>query len=238
MYLLGYSLDNLSLMGLTIATGFVVDDAIVMVENIARHLESGLKPLDAALKGAQEVGFTIVTMSLSLTAVFIPMFLMSGLIGRLFYEFAATVSAAIFVSAVVSLSLTPMMAAHLLSHSRRQSHGSLHQFAETCFDRMHASYDRGLRCVLRHRTITLLVTGGTVVLTGYLYVIIPKGFFPQQDTGLIFAVSEAAQDISYPAMLDRQARLVDIVLKDPAVGGAPSTRLSTMVVVHLPQATQ
>jgi hydrophobe/amphiphile efflux-1 (HAE1) family protein len=222
MYVLGYSLDNLSLMALTIATGFVVDDAIVMVENISRHLEEGVPPLQAALKGAEEVGFTIVSMSISLVAVFIPMFLMSGLIGRLFREFAATVSIAILVSAVVSLTLTPMMSAQLLRDPRAQTHGRLYLFAEACFDRMLALYDRGLRWVLRHRAITLMATAGTVVLTAYLYVIIPKGFFPQQDTGFIVAVSEAAQDISYPAMRDRQAQLIDIVCRDPGVDGVIS----------------
>jgi hydrophobe/amphiphile efflux-1 (HAE1) family protein len=222
MYVLGYSLDNLSLMALTIATGFVVDDAIVMVENITRHLEDGASPLDAALKGAGEVGFTIVSMSISLIAVFIPMFLMSGLIGRLFREFAATVSIAILVSAVVSLTLTPMMSAQLLRDPRGRRHGRLYWFAETCFDRMLAFYDRGLRWVLRHRGMTLIATAGTVVLTGYLYVIIPKGFFPQQDTGFIIGVSEAAQDISFPAMRDRQAQLVDIVRRDPGVDGVLS----------------
>jgi hydrophobe/amphiphile efflux-1 (HAE1) family protein len=222
MYVLGYSLDNLSLMAFTIATGFVVDDAIVMVENISRHLEEGVPPLQAALKGAEEVGFTIVSMSISLIAVFIPMFLMSGLIGRLFREFAATVSIAILVSAVVSLTLTPMMSAQLLRDPRTRAHGRLYLFAEACFERMLALYDRGLRWVLRHRAITLMATAGTVVLTAYLYVIIPKGFFPQQDTGFIVAVSEAAQDISYPAMRDRQAQLIDIVCRDPGVDGVIS----------------
>jgi hydrophobe/amphiphile efflux-1 (HAE1) family protein len=222
MYVLDYSLDNLSLMALTIATGFVVDDAIVMVENITRHLEDGASPFDAALKGAGEVGFTIVSMSVSLIAVFIPMFLMSGLIGRLFREFAATVSIAILVSAVVSLTLTPMMSAQLLRDPRGQRHGRLYWLAETCFDRMLAFYDRGLRWVLRHRAITLIATAGTVVLTAYLYVVIPKGFFPQQDTGFILGVSEAAQDISFPAMRDRQAQLIDIVRKDPGIDGVLS----------------
>jgi multidrug efflux pump subunit AcrB len=222
MYVLGYSLDNLSLMALTIATGFVVDDAIVMVENISRHLEEGAPPLQAALKGAEEVGFTIVSMSISLIAVFIPMFLMGGLIGRLFREFAATVSIAILVSAVVSLTLTPMMSAQLLRDPRAQTHGRLYLFAEAFFDRMLALYDRGLCWVLRHRVITLVATAGTVALTVYLYVIIPKGFFPQQDTGFIVAVSEAAQDISYPAMRERQARLIDIVRQDPGIDGVIS----------------
>jgi hydrophobe/amphiphile efflux-1 (HAE1) family protein len=219
MYLLDFSLDNLSLMALTIATGFVVDDAIVMVENITRHLEKGETPLQAALSGAQEVGFTIVSMSISLIAVFIPMFLMGGVIGRLFHEFAATVTIAILVSAVVSLTLTPMMSAQLLRDSRGVRHGRLYQFAEAGFAGMLAVYDSGLRWVLRHRAITLMMTLGTVVLTGYLYVVIPKGFFPQQDTGFLVAVSEAAQDISFPAMRDLSAQVAEIVRQDPGVDG-------------------
>jgi hydrophobe/amphiphile efflux-1 (HAE1) family protein len=222
MYVLGYSLDNLSLMALTIATGFVVDDAIVMVENISRHMKEGVSPLQAALKGAQEVGFTIVSMSISLIAVFIPVFLMSGLIGRLFREFAATVSIAILVSAVISLTLTPMMSAQLLRNPSSQSHGRFYLFAEGCFERMLALYERGLRWVLRHRVITLMATAGTLALTAYLYIIIPKGFFPQQDTGFIVGASEAAQDISYPAMRERQAQLIDIVRQDPGVDGVIS----------------
>jgi hydrophobe/amphiphile efflux-1 (HAE1) family protein len=222
MYLLDYSLDNLSLMALTIATGFVVDDAIVMVENITRHLEGGKSPLQAALEGAREVGFTIISMSVSLTAVFIPVFLMSGVIGRLFREFAVTVAIAIAVSAVVSLTLTPMMCAHLLRERTERRRGGLFRLSEAFFDGMLAVYERGLGWVLRHRAITLAATMATVVLTGYLYVIIPKGFFPQQDTGFIVAVSEAAQDISYPAMLERQARLIDIVRQDPGIDGVIS----------------
>jgi multidrug efflux pump subunit AcrB len=222
MWGLGYSLDNLSLMGLTIATGFVVDDAIVMVENVTRYLEHGDSPLEAALKGAQEIGFTIVSISISLIAVFIPVLLMGGLIGRLFREFAVTVSAAILVSTVVSLTLTPMMCAQLLRDPRGERHGRLYALSERFFDRMLAAYETGLRWVLRHRSITLAATVATLVLTGYLYVVIPKGFFPQQDTGFIVAVSEAAQDISFPAMLDRQARLVDIVRREPGVDGVMS----------------
>jgi hydrophobe/amphiphile efflux-1 (HAE1) family protein len=222
MWGLGYSLDNLSLMGLTIATGFVVDDAIVMVENVTRYLEEGDPPLKAALKGAREIGFTIVSMSISLIAVFIPVLLMGGLIGRLFREFAVTVSAAILVSTVVSLTLTPMMCAQLLRDPRDERHGRLYALSERLFDRMLATYETGLHWVLRHQSITLAATVATVVLTGYLYVIIPKGFFPQQDTGFIVAVSEAAQDISFPAMLERQSRLVDIVRADPGVDGVMS----------------
>ena len=222
MYLLGYSLDNLSLMGLTIATGFVVDDAIVMVENVTRYLEQGDSPLDAALKGSKEIGFTIISISISLIAVFIPLLLMGGLVGRLFREFAVTVSVAILMSTVVSLTLTPMMAARLLRDRRAERHGRLYLLAERFFDGMLAIYEGGLRWVLRHRAVTLVATAATVVLTGYLYVVIPKGFFPQQDTGFIVAVTEAAQDISYAAMVERQSRLVDIVRKDRGIDGVIS----------------
>jgi multidrug efflux pump subunit AcrB len=222
MWGLGYSLDNLSLMGLTIATGFVVDDAIVMVENVTRYLEKGDPPLKAALKGAREIGFTIVSMSISLIAVFIPVLLMGGLIGRLLREFAVTVSAAILVSMVVSLTLTPMMCAQLLRDGGRQHQGRLYAASERVFGGMLAAYEMGLRWVLRHRQITLVMTVMTIAFTFYLYVVIPKGFFPQQDTGFIVGVSEAAQDISFPAMLERQTRLIDIVRQDPGVDGVMS----------------
>jgi hydrophobe/amphiphile efflux-1 (HAE1) family protein len=222
MYLLGYSLDNLSLMALTIATGFVVDDAIVMVENVTRYLEHGDTPFEAALKGSKEIGFTIISISISLIAVFIPILLLGGVIGRLFREFAVTVSIAILTSTVVSLTLTPMMCALLLRDTRSERHGRLYWLGERFFAGMLAAYEVGLRWVLRHRKTTLLATIGTVVLTGYLYVVIPKGFFPQQDTGFIVAVSEAAQDISYQAMIERQSRLVDILLKDPGIDGVIS----------------
>jgi hydrophobe/amphiphile efflux-1 (HAE1) family protein len=222
MYLLGYSLNNLSLMALTIATGFVVDDAIIMVENVTRYLERGDTPLQAALKGSKEIGFTIISMSISLIAVFIPVLLMGGLIGRLFREFAVTVSIAIAMSAIVSLTLTPMMCAQLLRDPKSERHGRLYMLGERCFAGMLATYEVGLRWVLRHRRITLAATIGTVVLTGYLYVVIPKGFFPQQDTGFIVAVSEAAQDISFSAMIERQSRLVGILLKDPGIDGVIS----------------
>jgi hydrophobe/amphiphile efflux-1 (HAE1) family protein len=222
MWGLGYSLDNLSLMGLTIATGFVVDDAIVMVENVTRYIEHGDPPLKAALKGAREIGFTIVSMSISLIAVFIPVLLMGGLIGRLFREFAVTVSAAILVSMIVSLTLTPMMSAQLLRDGGRERRGRLYAASERLFASMLAIYEMGLRWVLRHRRITLGVTVMMIAFTFYLYVVIPKGFFPQQDTGFIVAVSEAAQDISFPAMLERQNRLIDIVRADPGVDGVMS----------------
>jgi hydrophobe/amphiphile efflux-1 (HAE1) family protein len=222
MYLLGYSLDNLSLMALTIATGFVVDDAIVMVENITRYIEHGEPPLQAALKGAREIGFTIISISISLIAVFIPILLMGGIIGRLFREFAVVVSIAILVSTVISLTLTPMMSAYLLKHTESGTAGRLYRLSEHFFDGMLRVYEIGLRWVLRHRKITLAVTLGTIGLTAYLYVVIPKGFFPQQDTGFVVGVSEAAQDISFSAMLERQNRLVDILLKDEAIDGVIS----------------
>jgi hydrophobe/amphiphile efflux-1 (HAE1) family protein len=222
MYLFGYSLDNLSLMAMTIATGFVVDDAIVMVENVVRYIERGDTPLQAALKGSKEIGFTIISISISLIAVFIPILLMGGLIGRLFREFAVTVSIAILVSTVISLTLTPMMCAQMLHDPADEVHGRLYLLSERFFSGMLSIYERGLRWVLRHRLITLGITFGTIGLTAYLYVVIPKGFFPQQDTGFIVAVSEAAQDISYAAMVDRQARLVDILLKDSGIDGVIS----------------
>jgi hydrophobe/amphiphile efflux-1 (HAE1) family protein len=222
MYGLGYSLDNLSLMGLTIATGFVVDDAIVMVENVTRYLEEGHSPVEAALKGSKEIGFTIISISISLIAVFIPVLLMGGLIGRLFREFAVTVSIAILMSTVISLTLTPMMCARVLRDPNRVQHGRLYWFGERIFTAALSGYEAGLRWALRHRAAMLAATLGTIFLTGYLFAVIPKGFFPQQDTGFIAAVSEAAQDISYPAMLQLQSRLVDIVLQDPAIDGVVS----------------
>jgi multidrug efflux pump subunit AcrB len=222
MYLLGYSLNTLSLMALTIATGFVVDDAIVMVENVTRYLEQGDTPLQAALKGSKEIGFTIVSISISLIAVFIPVLLMGGLIGRLFREFAVTVSIAILMSTIVSLTLTPMMCAQLLREPGEQRRGRLYLLGESVFANMLATYETGLQRALRHRRITLAATLGTVALTGYLYVVIPKGFFPQQDTGFIVAVSEAAQDISFSAMIERQSRLIGILLEEPGIDGVIS----------------
>ena len=222
MYLFGYSLNNLSLMALTIATGFVVDDAIVMVENVTRYLEQGDTPLQAALRGSKEIGFTIVSISISLIAVFIPVLLMGGLIGRLFREFAMTVSIAVLMSTIVSLTLTPMMCAQLLREPGVQRRGRLYLLGESFFAGMLAGYETGLQWALRHRRITLAATLGTVALTGYLYVVIPKGFFPQQDTGFIVAVSEAAQDISFSAMIERQSRLVGILLDEPGIDGVIS----------------
>lgn len=216
MYVLGYSLDNLSLMGLTIAVGFVVDDAIVMLENIYRHIEEGMKPMDAALKGAAEIGFTIISITFSLVAVFIPLLLMGGIVGRLFREFAMTVSIAVLVSGVISLTLTPMMCSRFM---RRETgvHGLLYRMVERLFTGMIHAYDRALTVVLRHQFITLLVFLGTVALTGYLFVIIPKGFFPQQDIGLLVGISDAAQDVSFDEMYRRQEAANQVILHDPNV---------------------
>jgi hydrophobe/amphiphile efflux-1 (HAE1) family protein len=216
LYELGYSLDNLSLMALSIAVGFVVDDAVVVIENIVRHMEEGLSSYDAAMKGAGEIGFTIVSITLSLIAVFIPLFLMSGYVGLLFREFAVTVSVSLVLSLVISLTLTPTMCARLLKPESRE-HGRLYRFLERGFDGLLNVYEAGLKIVLRHRFATMMSMVGTIALTGYLYVIIPKGFFPQQDTGLIIGQSEAAQDISYQAMAQRQQALLDALVRDPAV---------------------
>jgi hydrophobe/amphiphile efflux-1 (HAE1) family protein len=242
MYALGYSLDNLSLMGLSIAVGFVVDDAIVMVENIARHIEMGKTPMQAALDGAGEIGFTILSISVSLVAVFIPLLMMSGMVGRMFQEFAVTVTVSIAVSALVSLTLTPMMGARLLHHESPEQQGRLSRALEWCFDAMLAVYDRGLVVALRHRFITLMVMLGTVGVTVWLFIIIPKGFFPEEDTGLIMGVTEAAQNISPAGMTDTQQQVIDLILKDPAVdtagayigaGGATSTENQGRVFIAL-----
>jgi multidrug efflux pump len=217
MYLLGYSLDNLSLMGLTIAVGFVVDDAIVVIENIHRHVERGIPPREAALEGAREVGFTVVSMTTSLIAVFIPVLFMSGIIGRLFREFAMTVGAAIVMSGLISLTVTPTMCARLMRHQRRDEHGRVYRACERVFDLMLRFYDRGLRGVLRHPAITLIGTVATLAATIYGYTIMPKGFFPEEDTGLILAVAEAAPDTSFAAMAERIQRLGRIVMADPDV---------------------
>jgi len=220
MYVLGYSLDNLSLMALTIAVGFVVDDAIVMIENIVRHIEEGKTPMEAALQGAGEIGFTIMSISISLTAVFIPLFLMSGIVGLLFREFAVTVVVAILVSVIVSLTLTPMMCARLLTAEGETRPGLVSRALERFFNWLDAVYDRGLIVALRHRFITLLVMISTVALTGVLFIQIPKGFFPQEDTGLIQGIAEGAQNISPQAMKDRMQAVLAVVTKDPAVAAA------------------
>jgi hydrophobe/amphiphile efflux-1 (HAE1) family protein len=216
LYEMGYSLDNLSLMALSIAVGFVVDDAVVEIENIQRHIEDGLSPYDAAMKGSGEIGFTVMAITFSLIAVFIPLFLMTGYVGLLFREFAMTVSVALVLSLVISRTLTPMMCAYLLKPESKE-HGWLYRMSERGFDGLLHLYEAGLKIVLRHQFITLMVMFGTIALTGYLYVVIPKGFFPQQDTGLILGQSEAAQDISYQAMLERQQALQDAIVRDPAV---------------------
>jgi hydrophobe/amphiphile efflux-1 (HAE1) family protein len=216
LYEFGYSLDNLSLMALSIAVGFVVDDAVVEIENIVRHMEEGLSPYDAAMKGSGEIGFTVMAITFSLIAVFIPLFLMSGYVGLLFREFAVTVSVALVLSLIISRTLTPMMCAYLLKPEKKE-HGWLYRVFERGFDALLHVYEAGLKIVLRHRLITMMVMFATIALTGYFYVIIPKGFFPQQDTGLIISQSEAAQDISFQAMKERQQALQDAIMRDPAV---------------------
>jgi HAE1 family hydrophobic/amphiphilic exporter-1 len=217
MWVFGYTLDNLSLMALTIAVGFVVDDAIVMLENITRYIEEGEKPMAAAFKGAREIGFTIVSISISLVAVLIPLLLMGGIIGRLFREFAVTLAMTIFVSMVVSLTLTPMMASRFLRAHGETQHGRFYQWSERAFDAMLHGYERGLDRAMRWSKTTLLIFFVTLALSVYLFVIIPKGFFPQQDNGLITATSEASQDISFAAMKQRQEELGKIVQADPDV---------------------
>jgi len=217
MYLLDYSLNNLTLMALTISTGFVVDDAIVMIENIVRYIEEGEKPLEAALKGAAQIGFTIVSLTISLIAVLIPLLFMGDIVGRLFREFAITLSVTILVSAVVSLTLTPMMCSRLLQHKSNQQPGRLYLASERVFQSVIDVYGRTLRTVLRFRWLTLLVAASTLVFTIWLYVIVPKGFFPVQDTGVIQGISEASQRISFPAMAQKQEALAEVILKDPAV---------------------
>jgi multidrug efflux pump len=217
MYLLGYSLNNLTLMALTISTGFVVDDAIVMIENIDRYLEAGDSPLDAALKGAGQIGFTIVSLTVSLIAVLIPLLFMGDIVGRLFREFAVTLAVTILVSAGVSLTLTPMMCAKLLKHRKEGEKGRFYEVTEDYYNRIIAFYGRTVKWVLQHQTATLLVTFGTLVLTLFLYVIVPKGFFPVQDTGVILGVSEAPDFISFGALAQRQQELAKIILQDKAV---------------------
>src|SRR6201982_204543 len=217
MYLLGYSLNNLTLMALTISTGFVVDDAIVMIENIDRYLEMGDSPLDAALKGSEQIGFTILSLTVSLIAVLIPLLFMGDIVGRLFREFAVTLAVTILVSAMVSLTLTPMMSAKLLKHRPASGQSKLYRASERLYNRIIGFYGRTLRFVLRHQTLTLLVAVGTLVLTLYLYVIVPKGFFPVQDTGVILGVSEAPDYVSFYSMAARQQELAKVILKDKDV---------------------
>ncbi|MDO9019479.1 MAG: multidrug efflux RND transporter permease subunit [Deltaproteobacteria bacterium] len=223
MYALGYSLNNLTLMALTISTGFVVDDAIVVTENIARHIEEGDEPFEAALKGAKQIGFTIVSLTVSLVAVLIPLLFMGGIIGRLFREFAVTLAAAIGVSAVLSLTLTPMMAAYLLKpEAPPEQRGRLYRLSERAWDATSAAYDAGLKWVFAHQRVTLLSTLATVGLTALLAVAVPKGFFPQQDTGLIVGVTEASPEVSFERMSERQQAVADVARRDPDVASVVS----------------
>jgi multidrug efflux pump len=217
MYAFGYSLDNLSLMALTISTGFVVDDAIVVMENVTRHLESGMKPLEAALKGAEEIGFTVFSISVSLVAVFIPLLLMGGIVGRLFREFAVTLSTAIVVSMIISLTATPMMCAYLLRSEREQKHGRLYTASEKTFDWLLSLYERSLRWVLDNPALTLIVLVFTIALNVALIIKIPKGFFPEQDTGAITGGLQGPQDSSFPAMNSSIQQVVGVIKNDPAV---------------------
>jgi multidrug efflux pump len=242
MYLVGYSIDNLSLMALAISTGFVVDDAIVVIEDITRYLEKGMDPVRAAFHGAREIGFTVLSMSSSLVAVFIPILLMAGLVGRLFREFAVTLSTAIVVSLVVSLTTTPMMCAKFLRPVNEEKHGRLYRASERIFDWALSMYRGSLTWVLRHQALVLLITIGTAALSIYLYIIVPKGFFPQQDTGRLGGGVQAEQDISFPALREKMARFVSIVQQDPAVatvvgfagGGGPGGGGGRMFVTLKP----
>jgi len=222
MYLLGYSLDNLSLMALTISTGFVVDDAIVMIENISRYVEEGESPLQAALKGAEQIGFTIISLTISLIAVLIPLLFMGDVVGRLFREFAVTLAVTIIISAIVSLTLTPMMSARILHHIKKEDEGRFQLAMDRLFEKMIAFYGRTLKFVLRFQGVTLLIAVGTLVLTVFLYMIIPKGFFPVQDTGVIQAISQAPPTISSSAMALKQQELAKVILQDPAVESVSS----------------
>jgi multidrug efflux pump len=222
MYLLGYSLDNLSMMALTISTGFVVDDAIVMIENISRYIEAGDPPMEAALKGAEQIGFTILSLSVSLIAVLIPLLFMGDVVGRLFREFAVTLAVTIVLSAVVSLTLTPMMSARILRHRAKEQQGRIYRASERAFDGTIAFYGRTLKFVLRFQTITLLVAVATLALTVFLYIVIPKGFFPVQDTGVIQGISQAPPAIGSKAMAEKQLEITKAVLDDPAVESVSS----------------
>jgi multidrug efflux pump len=244
MYMLGYSIDNLSLMALTISTGFVVDDAIVVIENITRRLEQGAPPFQAALQGARQIGFTVLSMSASLVAVFIPILLMGGVVGRLFREFAVTLSAAIAVSLVVSLTTTPMMCAKFLRPESEMTHGRFYRAGERAFNRIHSLYDKGLTWTLRHPQPMLLATILTICASVYLYIVVPKGFFPDQDTGRLMGSVQAAQDISFQEMRRKLSQVVEIILADPAVdtvgaftgGGGSTTNTARMFVSLKPLA--
>src|SRR3954451_3250698 len=241
MYLLGYSLDNLSLMALAISTGFVVDDAIVVLENITRYLEKGVPPVEAAFRGAREIGFTVLSMSTSLIAVFIPILMMGGIVGRLFREFAVVLSVAIAVSLLVSLTTTPTMCAKFLRPLHEEKHGAVYRASEWVFESILGFYRRTLQFVLRHQFATLLVTIATAVLSVYLYTVVPKGFFPQQDTGRLTGSVQASQDISFDAMRQKMSAFLDIVMKDPAVntivgfaGGNTSANSGRMFITLKP----
>ena len=243
MYLLGYSLDNLSLMALAISTGFVVDDAIVVLENITRHTEEGVAPVAAAFQGAREIGFTVLSMSVSLIAVFIPLLLMGGIVGRLFREFAVTLSVTIAISLLVSLTVTPTMCAKFLRSPDKEKHGRIYRYSERGFETILNLYSRALKLVLRHQPVTLLITIATAALSVYLYIIVPKGFFPQQDTGRISGSVQASQDISFAAMKDKMTQFVTLVMKDPAVntivgfaGGNTSANQGRMFITLKPLA--
>jgi HAE1 family hydrophobic/amphiphilic exporter-1 len=223
MYLCGYSIDNLSLLALTLSVGFIVDDAIVMLENIVRHVEEGEQPYEAAMRGSREIAFTIVSMTVSLVAVFIPVLFMGGIVGRLFKEFAVTISMTILISGIVSLTLTPMLASRMLKAHQPERHNWLYRLSEHGFNALHAAYDYSLRFALRIRFVLLLVTFATLVASGYYYVTIPKGFFPDEDTGTMLATTEAGQDVSFEAMTAIQSELAKIVLADPAVAVVNST---------------
>src|SRR5439155_379975 len=248
MVLLGFSLNNLSLMALTISTGFVVDDAIVMIENIARYIEAGDPPLEAALKGSKQIGFTILSLTVSLVAVLIPLLFMADVVGRLFREFAITLGITILISAAVSLTLTPMMCAKLLRHTPPERQGRFYRWSERMFARIIEGYGRTLSWVLGHQPATLLVAVVTLVVTVMLYVVVPKGFFPIQDTGVIQGISEAPQSVSFPAMAERQQALARVILHDPAVeslssfigvDGTNVTLNSGRMLINLkPQATR
>jgi len=222
MYLFHFSLDNISLMALTISVGFVVDDAIVVIENIVRYIEQGLSPMEATLRGAKQIGFTVLSISISLVAVFIPLLFMGGIIGRQFHEFSVTLSVAILVSGIVSLTLTPMLCSRLIKEERDQPRGRFFRTTEAMLNGMVGFYARSLRWILRHSFLMLLVTVATIGVTVWLYGVVPKGFFPQQDTGTIMGISEGAQDISFDAMVEKQNLVTAIVKRDPAVASVTS----------------
>ena len=223
MYVLGYSLDNLSLMALTLAVGLVVDDAIVVLENIFRHLEQGRDRVTAALLGAQEIGFTIVSITVSLIAVFIPLLFMSGIVGRLFREFGVVVTVAVALSALIALTLSPMMASLVLQDPKTARHGPLYRWSESAFERLIHGYERGLEFTLRHQRPTMVLNLLLIVLSGWMFYAMPKGFFPQEDTGLLFGFSQADPDISFPGMSDRQEAVAKVIATDPDVAAFGSS---------------